>query len=221
MTIEHAPRLAYTDDSHIELAPRPHVDDIAVDTLAAQQKARMAEKRAQGFNGWDDPRRCSPEKLSILMAQSMCKGKVVDVANFAAMLLARNAPAALVGEHATRAFLLGARECQAATIEALRGHLDRARSLYRAAQGEICSLLHSDAPPNKAKLGELNDYLGFALSSIDRLDVPAARGGTALPALRRQRPPGGRFRAGRQQPCLCARRRTGQGTDPGRRPACR
>ncbi len=120
MTMEHAPRLAYTDDSHIELAPRPHVDDIAVDTLAAQQKARMAEKRAQGFNGWDDPRRCSVEKLSMLMAQSMCKGKVVDVANFAAMLHSRGAPPELVGEHAMRSLLRGAREHRAWVASQLR-----------------------------------------------------------------------------------------------------
>jgi len=120
MTIEHAPRLAYTDDSHIELAPRPHVDDIAVDTLAAQQKARMAEKRAQGFNGWDDPRRCSVEKLSMLMAQSMCKGKVVDVANFAAMLHSRGAAPELVGEHAMRSLLRGAREHRTSVASQLR-----------------------------------------------------------------------------------------------------
>lgn len=123
MTIEHAPRLAYTDDSHIELAPRPHVDDIAVDTLAAQQKARMAEKRAQGFNGWDDPRRCSVEKLSMLMAQSMCKGKVVDVANFAAMLHSRGAAPELVGEHAMRSLLRGAREHRAWVASQLRAVL--------------------------------------------------------------------------------------------------
>lgn len=120
MTIEHAPRLAYTDDSHIEPAPRQHVDDMAVDTLAAQQKARLAEKRGQGFNGWDDPRRCSLEKLSMLMAQSMCKGKVVDVANFAAMLYSRGAAPELVGEHAMRSLLRGAREHRASVASQLR-----------------------------------------------------------------------------------------------------
>ncbi len=120
MTIEHAPRLAYTDDSRIEPAPRQHVDDMAVDTLAAQQKARLAEKRGQGFNGWDDPRRCSLEKLSMLMAQSMCKGKVVDVANFAAMLYSRGAAPELVGEHAMRSLLRGAREHRASVASQLR-----------------------------------------------------------------------------------------------------
>ncbi len=176
MTMEYAPRLAYTDDSPIDPTPRPHVDDIAVDGLSAQQKARLAEKRAQGFNGWDDPRRCSLEKLSVLMAQSMCKGKVVDVANFAAMLLARNASAALVGEHATRALLLGAREHEATTISTLRQHVDRARGLYRAMQHEVSALLHTDARPDKARLGELNDFLAFALNAIDRLDTAIAEG---------------------------------------------
>lgn len=117
---KRATQFASTSRAAITPPPRPHVDDIAVDALAAQQKARLAEKRDQGFNGWDDPRRCSVEKLSMLMAQSMCKGKVVDVANFAAMLHSRAAAPELVGEHAMRSLLRGAREHRASVASQLR-----------------------------------------------------------------------------------------------------
>lgn len=115
-----ATKFASTSSAAITPPPRPHVDDIAVDALAAQQKARLAEKRDQGFNGWDDPRRCSVEKLAMLMAQSMCKGKVVDVANFAAMLHSRGAAPELIGEHAMRSLLRGAREHRASVASQLR-----------------------------------------------------------------------------------------------------
>ncbi|CAG9184181.1 hypothetical protein CURE108131_25010 [Cupriavidus respiraculi] len=114
-----ATKFAATSHAAITSLPRQHVDDIAVEKISNAMKARLAEKRAQGYSGWDDPRLCSLELLAGLMAESMCKGKLVDAANFAAMLHSRGAPADLVAEHARRALLRGSREDQSSRIAEL------------------------------------------------------------------------------------------------------
>ncbi|MNS67708.1 hypothetical protein D3C72_1009680 [compost metagenome] len=100
-------------------SPRTHVDDIAVDQLASAMKAKLSEKRKEGAGGWDNPLECSIERLSQLMAESMCKGKLLNVANYAAMLRARGADEKVVAEHAMRAFLHGSREAMAVQVAQL------------------------------------------------------------------------------------------------------
>jgi hypothetical protein len=63
-----------------------HPDDIAVDRFAAAMKAKLAEKRAQGYGGWDDPEDCTIGWLSELLRKHVDKGDPVDVGNFAMMI---------------------------------------------------------------------------------------------------------------------------------------
>ncbi|AEI76523.1 hypothetical protein CNE_1c11680 [Cupriavidus necator N-1] len=119
---EQGLRLAATsrdDAKTFRKSPRTHVDDIAVDQLASAMKAKLAEKRKEGAGGWDNPLECSIERLAQLMAEALCKGKLVNVANYAAMLRARGASEQVVAEHAMRAFLQGSRETMAAKAEQL------------------------------------------------------------------------------------------------------
>lgn len=70
-------------------AVNQHPDDEAVDRFAAAMHAKMAQARAKGKEGWDDPERCSVDKLKALLHYANCHGEWVDVANYAMMLWAR------------------------------------------------------------------------------------------------------------------------------------
>lgn len=63
-----------------------HSDDLAVDRFAAAMKAKLAEKRAQGYGGWDDPSDCTLEHLNDLLIKHIAKGDPIDVGNFAMMI---------------------------------------------------------------------------------------------------------------------------------------
>ncbi len=63
-----------------------HLDDAAVDRFAAAMKEKMAEARAKGRSGWDDPEQCSTENLSRMLVEHVAKGDPRDVANFCMML---------------------------------------------------------------------------------------------------------------------------------------
>lgn len=63
-----------------------HPDDEAVDRFAAAIKAKMSEKRAQGYGGWDNREECSAEHLNRLLHQHVAKGDPLDVGNFCMML---------------------------------------------------------------------------------------------------------------------------------------
>lgn len=63
-----------------------HPDDAAVDRFAAAMKAKLAEKRAEGRGGWDDPEQCSTTYLATLLRSHVEKGDPLDVGNFAMML---------------------------------------------------------------------------------------------------------------------------------------
>lgn len=75
------------------LIPAPfetaHPDDRAVDQFAIRMKAKLAQARADGRGGWDDPARCSVEKLVKLMLNHVHRGDPVDIANFCMMLSLR------------------------------------------------------------------------------------------------------------------------------------
>lgn len=70
-------------------AVNQHPDDEAVDRFAAAMHAKMAQARAKGKEGWDDPERCTDKKLEALFLQAYEHGEWVDVANYAMMLWAR------------------------------------------------------------------------------------------------------------------------------------
>lgn len=70
-------------------AVNQHPDDEAVDRFAAAMHAKMASARAKGKEGWDDPDRCSDEKLRSLAELAFHSSRYVDVANYAMMLWVR------------------------------------------------------------------------------------------------------------------------------------
>lgn len=63
-----------------------HTDDIAVDRFAEAMKAKLANKRAEGRGGWDNPAECSIAFLSQLLREHVAKGDPVDVGNLAMMI---------------------------------------------------------------------------------------------------------------------------------------
>lgn len=65
---------------------RMHSDDLAVDRFAAAMKAKLAEKRAEGRGGWDDPAQCTTKHLAELLRSHIERGDPLDVGNFAMML---------------------------------------------------------------------------------------------------------------------------------------
>jgi hypothetical protein len=78
---------AYEESKAIPV--KPHMDDVAVDLFAADMKAKLAEKRAQGYEGWGDSALCSADRLRCLLRDAVAKGDPVDVANYAMMAWAR------------------------------------------------------------------------------------------------------------------------------------
>lgn len=70
-------------------AVNQHPDDEAVDKFAAAMHAKMAQARAKGKEGWDDPERCPDKYLSDLCLSAWEGDQWVDVANYAMMLWAR------------------------------------------------------------------------------------------------------------------------------------
>lgn len=69
-----------------------HPDDVAIDVFAQAMKNKMAQKREQGYSGWDIVDECTDEFLAKMLVDHVVKGDPVDVANFAMMLFARNVP---------------------------------------------------------------------------------------------------------------------------------
>ena len=81
---------------HIRLAvPRPtpqpeaHADDLAVDAFARAMSRRLAQCRAAGKSGWDDPEQCPPQRPAEGLVRAVRAGKLVDVGNYAMMLWKR------------------------------------------------------------------------------------------------------------------------------------
>ena len=88
-------------------AQRSHPDDQAVDRFAAALKAKLAESRAKGRSGWDDPNQCTTQDLAGQMVAHLRRGNegnFLDIATFAMMLHERHAsPTELVAEFDARA----------------------------------------------------------------------------------------------------------------------
>ena len=74
---------------HIEFEQPPtqaDIDNEAVDKLAQAMKDKLAEKREQGYHGWET---CKHGDLVQLLINHVDKGDPIDVANFCAFLFAR------------------------------------------------------------------------------------------------------------------------------------
>lgn len=67
-------------------AVNKHPDDEAVDSFAQAMHDKMAAARAKGKEGWDDPERCTTDRLIELCDLSLLAAEWVDVANYAMML---------------------------------------------------------------------------------------------------------------------------------------
>jgi len=111
-------------------------DEAAVDRFAQAMKEKLAQARAKGRSGWDDPEACTPEDLAGMLVDHLYKGNVgsfEDVANFCMMLHQRGESCL----HLPQAL----RESAEAADNHLQGEADEALSivehqLYRdAAQG--------------------------------------------------------------------------------------
>jgi hypothetical protein len=68
-----------------------HPDDLAVDQFAQAMKAKMADSRAKGRNGWQT---CPDDYLLNMLREHIDKGDMRDVANLAMMLWHNRTPAA-------------------------------------------------------------------------------------------------------------------------------
>jgi len=176
ITDEQGLRLAATsrDSKFFRKSPRIHVDDIAVDQMATAMKAKLAEKRGEGGGGWDNPLECSIERLAQLMAEAMCKGKLVNVANYAAMLRARGADEQLTAEIAMRAFLHGSREAMEVVVAMLdRGEwaehvaatTGRSNPLAQRLEDAITDL-HNEASTNRDMLDDARTELNMLRQAL-------------------------------------------------------
>lgn len=67
----------------------PHdYDDLAVSRMALLMMDRLAQKRAEGAHGWDDPG-TSHDSIAAALARSVAKRRWIDVANYAMFLYMR------------------------------------------------------------------------------------------------------------------------------------
>ncbi|ACV50127.1 conserved hypothetical protein [Delftia phage PhiW-14] len=62
---------------------RMMIDNRAVNVMALAMKRKLREKRIEGRTGWET---ATAEYLSILLRQSLAKGDLVSVANYAAFM---------------------------------------------------------------------------------------------------------------------------------------
>lgn len=71
------------DDVCAALRVAQHPDDDAVDTFAGRLRARMAEKREQGREGWES---AGVDELGLKLLRSIADGDPIDVGNYAMMI---------------------------------------------------------------------------------------------------------------------------------------
>ena len=143
-----------------------HPDDVAVDAFAAAMKLKMADARAKGRGGWEDPAQCSADDLSRLLRGHVEKGDPRDVANFCMMLWSRQEGiAAQVGE------------VQGALLAELLSDSGRA--------AELANRLIAPGPKAaQVSASETHEISDFVFSVVDLLPCLAARDPVAqAPAL--------------------------------------
>lgn len=83
---DYATRIRSALSAQVQDVASPHPDDLAVDRFALAMKEKLAQKRAEGRGGWDNPDECSVEWLSELLIRHIEKGDPIDVGNFAMMI---------------------------------------------------------------------------------------------------------------------------------------
>lgn len=132
----------------------PHPDDEAVDRFAAAMKVKLAEKRAEGRGGWDDPEQCSTAWLAELLRRHVEKGDPVDVGNFAMMLWNRG------GSTTT-----GRRDALIAAVEALAAIVQADRVVhYQSVRNASTGMVDDDA--DRAHLARYDAALRLADAAL-------------------------------------------------------
>ncbi|MGL5735943.1 MAG: hypothetical protein ACRCYS_13835 [Beijerinckiaceae bacterium] len=101
--IEQAIRALSTDDP-VKAADDADAafDNDAVYQFSRMMRDKMAQSRAKGRSGWNDPTKCSPDYLRALLYEHIYKGDPVDVANLCMMLRHYDEPTTPRPEHDLR-----------------------------------------------------------------------------------------------------------------------
>lgn len=84
--LEKAPDAAWLEDEYARI-------DSAVDEFAERMKARLREKAAAGWYGWDDSARAEQAYTDMLghaAGVKLARGQEVDIANYAMFLFRFN-----------------------------------------------------------------------------------------------------------------------------------
>ena len=84
------PSVAQAIVEELEAQEAQHPDDYAVDRFSDALKAKLAQARAKGRSGWQDPA-WTPAQISQALRQHVEKGDPCDVANYCMFLWARGA----------------------------------------------------------------------------------------------------------------------------------
>jgi hypothetical protein len=73
-----------TDDTRDE-----RIDMMGVSNLAQAMRAKLKQKRLEGYSGWHDPYQCTIKRLKLMLRGHLRRGDMIDVANFAMMIYNR------------------------------------------------------------------------------------------------------------------------------------
>ena len=65
------------------------IDCIGVSNIAQAMRAKLKQKRLEGYSGWHDPYQCTVKRLKLMLRAHLRSGDMVDVANFAMMIYNR------------------------------------------------------------------------------------------------------------------------------------
>ena len=61
-------------------------DELGVKRFSRAMRRKLAQKRLEGYGGWNRPRRCSQRRLVALLRSHIKKGDTIDIANFCMMI---------------------------------------------------------------------------------------------------------------------------------------
>lgn len=151
-------RQSFTENYAAMLAAAPpapreaaHPDDAGVDRFAAALKAKLAEARAKGRDGWYHDEPDMQQRLSDMLREHVDKGDPRDVANFC-MFLHQRGEAILPASEAAQEQLSGAD--RAALVERFRvasRALVKERKVFAEDVETLCDVLRMllDARPEK------------------------------------------------------------------------
>jgi len=146
---------------------RKHTDDYAVERFAIAMKAKLADARAKGRGGWDDPSSCSVEHLAALLIGHTGKGNpgnFEDIANLAMMLHQRGAdPAILAGTLIAPAVPKG---WKLLPIEPLLNMMsDRDHDTRITAERELLAILAAEPAPQVQSSAPHQSLIDWAVTS--------------------------------------------------------